>query len=134
MNNFSQPIGANYQPSANILQQIAQMRKQQGAQPDASAGLPQTPQQAQQPQQPQQPQNKAGDLDTIHQLSQMFGYEPNTVFGYNLGSVVSKMPTDQQQPTGISGALGSIAQGNSVGNSLAQSSQFGKVLSGLFGG
>ena len=130
MENFAQPVGGNYQPAANILQQIAKMRKQQGAQPDMQPNIPQ--ESAPALQQPQQ--NKAGTLDTLHQLSQVFGYDPKTVFGYNLGTAVAKMPDQQEQPQGISGALGAISNDSSVGDALGKSSKIGEVLSSLFGG
>lgn len=80
---YGQQQGQPYQTSQDILAQILAMRKQQGAQPVDSVQMPQMPQGQGGVPAPQG--NPNSGMEDLAALSKLFGYEPNTMFGADLG-------------------------------------------------
>ena len=125
-----------YQPPQNILAALLQTRQQQGARQMPAQVQNIDMSQPQPMQMPQQPQQQGGGL--LSGISNLAGYAPNTMFGYQMPSQTNPQTGQQQNH----GALGMISQmagyaPNTMfgyGNSAANGTAFQNVLSNLMGG
>lgn len=96
-----------------MLQQLINMRKQQDGEP------------AQQMSQMASPQSRPGslpsggaDLNDMHGISKIIGFDPKTVFGTPLGQIVSNVPQSVGQPSGALGAMQNIMNGGLISNAV----------------
>lgn len=129
MQNFTQPMGASYQPSQNILAQILAAHKQMSDQQMNAPQMQNSPSPTGQAQ--RQPGTFAGSMDDLSGLSKLLGYNGNTMFGYNLGG--SGVGSSHQIPSGIS-ALSALTGGSSASPASPASGangQMGNILSSL---
>lgn len=95
MNNFS-GLQTNQVPQAiqQALQQVLQMRKQQGGGIMMDTAMPQLPQSAA----PALPQQQQGDpMQGLQAASRLMGYDNGTVFGYGGKDDTSLLPLDLQK-------------------------------------